>query len=166
MSRDVRYGENQRQIASNLTEKFVLNVHRFTDFHCPPVAPALSERILEAFRRSRRRITAPHLPFACERTLSRYAKCDGSPRRPPGHDSCDIPGRGPLAAVSAGALQAGLRIASNAARARNPDRVSPCLRACASTARRIRCGNVMLILAALSPSSLRSTSTIAQVQPR
>jgi hypothetical protein len=61
---------------------------------------------------------------------------------------------------------AGLRIASTAARARNPDRVSPCLRACASTARRIRCGNVMLILAALSPSSLTSTSTIAQVQPR
>jgi hypothetical protein len=61
---------------------------------------------------------------------------------------------------------AGFRIASSAARARNPDRVSPCLRAWASTARRIRCGKVMLILAALSPSSLTSTSTIAQVQPR
>jgi hypothetical protein len=65
-----------------------------------------------------------------------------------------------------GCAQAGFRIASNAARARNPERVSPCLRAWASTARRIRCGKVMLILAALSPSSLTSTSTIAQVQPR
>ncbi len=36
----------------------------------------------------------------------------------------------------------------------------------ASTARRIRCGIVMLTRAALSPSSLMSTSTMAQVQPR
>ncbi len=59
-----------------------------------------------------------------------------------------------------------LRIASSAARARNPDRVSPCVFAWASIARRIRWGNVMLILAALSPSSLASTSTTAHVQPR
>ncbi len=60
----------------------------------------------------------------------------------------------------------GLRMASSAARARNPDRVSPCLRAWASIARKMRRGKVMLILAALSPSSLASTSTTAQVQPR
>jgi hypothetical protein len=35
-----------------------------------------------------------------------------------------------------GYTQDGFRIASNAAWARNPDRVSPCLRAWASTARR------------------------------
>src|SRR5271156_1928848 len=64
------------------------------------------------------------------------------------------------------ATQASLRIASSAARARNPDRVSPCFLAWASTARRIRCGKVMLTRAALSPSSLASTSTTAQVQLR